>query len=598
MTKSPPGKSKIRAMKQALEKIDHLDVSEGLVDRVAISGDLSGTPFAHFRWKKRCLPDLVALPGDTSALRELMRAANHFSFPVTVRGGGSTFFGESVPAAGGIVVDMKRLRHWDLVQEDDHKILVVQPGCTFNALQTILNRQGLELPMLPCSGPSATVGGWFANGGIHGLGTFQRESFLDVVTGIKVITGTGEQLTLHERDEMAGFFGTQGTLGVISELKLHICPETRKIPLLFEFRELDGALASISALSRDKPIYFARVSNYGSLPGETTSRQEPSRAVHLFLILNPEGADPEPSRTEPRDLDIPGGKYLGRLPSRLTLDHHSGFELQLRQSPGIIPMYQNIIVPLEQLPAIISLFEREAMRHHLQPVWSAIINQKGGTRLTLQIPTPKRAWNHFLASKGVLDYTVSRALESGYQLASVGLLNAYHFRRHCKEKLQRYRAQKTKWDPREILNPLKIGRTKISPLRVKVMFSLARLWKRLKARGRHIWKDRNRSVALDLSILRNPRAGLEYWTDWCVNCNFCREVCPSYAEELNEKSFAGGRLRLLRTYLEQGWRAGEDFYLNFTKCTTCGACQAACPLRIPMPAIFEALRAALLPRLR
>ncbi|MFW9907621.1 MAG: (Fe-S)-binding protein [Candidatus Thorarchaeota archaeon] len=76
----------------------------------------------------------------------------------------------------------------------------------------------------------------------------------------------------------------------------------------------------------------------------------------------------------------------------------------------------------------------------------------------------------------------------------------------------------------------------------------------------------------------------------CSNCSTCRWTCTSYEEFGTEAMFAGGRLRLLRSYVERNLSVDDDFVKAVYACSTCEQCVERCPIKVPYVDIIEDLR--------
>ncbi|MFW9800390.1 MAG: (Fe-S)-binding protein [Candidatus Thorarchaeota archaeon] len=76
----------------------------------------------------------------------------------------------------------------------------------------------------------------------------------------------------------------------------------------------------------------------------------------------------------------------------------------------------------------------------------------------------------------------------------------------------------------------------------------------------------------------------------CSNCSTCRWTCTSYEEFGSEAYFAGGRLRLLRSYVERNLKVDDDFVRAVYACSTCETCVERCPIKVPYVEIIEDLR--------
>ena len=76
----------------------------------------------------------------------------------------------------------------------------------------------------------------------------------------------------------------------------------------------------------------------------------------------------------------------------------------------------------------------------------------------------------------------------------------------------------------------------------------------------------------------------------CVKCGSCGGVCPSYLHERDESFSARGRMTLIRAVLDGRLAISGIFKDRLATCTTCLACEAACPSNVPVTAIIQAAK--------
>lgn len=200
-------------------------------------------------------PDVVVCPMSTEEVQKIMRYAYKHDIPVTPRGAGSGQTGGSVAVKGGIVVD---LSGWtDIVEIDENNMqVVVRPGIVHADLNIALSPYGLFFPPDPGSSKMATIGGMVGNNA-SGLRAVKFGNTGQYVLGLEVVLPDGEVMKtggLHSRalKSVSGinltslYVGSEGTLGVITQVRLKILPKppVRGI-LLTLFSSLDDAAATV-----------------------------------------------------------------------------------------------------------------------------------------------------------------------------------------------------------------------------------------------------------------------------------------------------------------------------------------------------------------
>ncbi|MHA2301980.1 MAG: FAD-binding oxidoreductase, partial [Candidatus Thorarchaeota archaeon] len=84
-------------------------ITDSMVDRLSASGDTTGIPYYHYRWKKKWLADFVARPTSPEQVSEILKLATRKGISVTPRGGGTCYYGSASPTRGGIMLDIKLL---------------------------------------------------------------------------------------------------------------------------------------------------------------------------------------------------------------------------------------------------------------------------------------------------------------------------------------------------------------------------------------------------------------------------------------------------------------------------------------------------------
>ncbi len=236
-------------IKQALiDIVGEKHFADRLIDIISFSYDASGL---HAR------PECALWPQNTGQVAAVLKFANKHRIPVTPRGAGTSVTGSSVPRRGGIVMDMSRMNRILKVSIED-RLAVVQPGVVFDHLNSMLSPYGFFYPPHPASGMVATIGGNVGTGagGVKGAkyGT-TRDYVLDleVVLPDGSILRTGAPTMKFDSgyDLTRLFVGSEGTLGVITEITLKINPKPRSISTCTAlFDDLPRAGKAVSEIMR------------------------------------------------------------------------------------------------------------------------------------------------------------------------------------------------------------------------------------------------------------------------------------------------------------------------------------------------------------
>ncbi|MBI2324318.1 MAG: FAD-binding protein [Chloroflexi bacterium] len=200
------------------------------------------------------LPDAVVLPSETADVAKLARFCSQHQVPLVPRGAGTGLSGGAIPVFGGIVVSFARMSRILEIDVADMRA-VVQPGLINLHLSTAAAPYGLYFVPDPSSQKACTLGGNVAenSGGPH---TLAYGVTTNHVTGLEVVLSDGSVVRLggkaleHEGYDLVGLFvGSEGTLGIVTEItvKLTPLPEDRRT-ILAAFPTMDQASETVSAI--------------------------------------------------------------------------------------------------------------------------------------------------------------------------------------------------------------------------------------------------------------------------------------------------------------------------------------------------------------
>src|SRR3989441_7431634 len=132
-------------------------VARSEFERMVYSHDFASLPkVALLQWK--LYPDFVALPQTTEEVAALVKLSDESLLQITPRGGGTGWYGGSVPNRRGVLVDMRKMNHI-VAFDPDGPTVTVEAGATWKELQDVLESQGVAPPIVPVNAIGRTGGG-------------------------------------------------------------------------------------------------------------------------------------------------------------------------------------------------------------------------------------------------------------------------------------------------------------------------------------------------------------------------------------------------------------------------------------------------------
>jgi glycolate oxidase len=203
---------------------------------------------------RRAVPSLVVLPETTEQVQAVVRVCSAEGVPFVARGAGTGLSGGAVPVEQGVVVSLARMNRVLEVDVESERV-VVQPGVTNLQVSEAVAAHGLFYAPDPSSQQVCTIGGNVAenSGGAHCL----KYGFtVNHVTGLVVVLPDGELVRLGGKarespgpDLLGVFVGSEGTLGIATEITLRVLPRPECVrTVLAAFDSTDAAGAAVSGI--------------------------------------------------------------------------------------------------------------------------------------------------------------------------------------------------------------------------------------------------------------------------------------------------------------------------------------------------------------
>jgi D-lactate dehydrogenase (cytochrome) len=197
-------------------------------------------------------PDVVCFPSTTDEVVGIVGISARFDVPVVPFGAGTSLEGHVHALSGGITIDMREMNRVLRIGAADLDA-TVEAGVTRLQLARALRNTGLAFPIDP--GADATIGGMAATRA-SGTTAVRYGTMRENVLALKVVLADGRVISTGTRARKSSsgydltrlFVGSEGTLGVITEvtLRLHPLPEAVSAAVC-SFDTLRGAVDTVIA---------------------------------------------------------------------------------------------------------------------------------------------------------------------------------------------------------------------------------------------------------------------------------------------------------------------------------------------------------------
>ena len=411
-------------------------------------------------------PDLVAYPESTEEVAALVRVCAAAGVAIVPFGTGTSLEGHVAALNGGLCIDMSRMDRVIEVRPEDLDV-TVQPGVTRGRLNERLASHGLFFPVDP--GADASLGGMAATRA-SGTTTVRYGSMRDNVLSLEVVLSDGRVIhtASRARKSAAGydltrlFVGSEGTLGVITELtlKLYGIPDAVSA-VVCTFPSVDAAVSCVTqVIQTGTPVARAELLDdvYIDAVNRRSGLTLPVAPTILFE-LHGNDASVQHDADEVIEVALQWGATATESATgagdraRLWRARHEAYYAALAMRPGSKGLVTDVCVPVSRLAECINETRREIAETDL---FAPILGHVGdGNFHVTFILDPARQDEVELAQE-LNRRMVRRAIAMGGTCTGehgVGYGKAEFLALEFGPALDVMAAIKTALDPRGILNP-------------------------------------------------------------------------------------------------------------------------------------------------
>ncbi|MCF2870227.1 FAD-binding protein [Octadecabacter sp. G9-8] len=197
-------------------------------------------------------PDGVVYPRSAQDVSDIVKICSQHRCPIIGYGAGTSLEGHTLAIQGGIAMDFRDMANVVKINDEDMTVRV-GPGITREALNQELRATGLFFPVDP--GANASIGG-MASTRASGTTAVRYGTMRDNVIGLEVVmadgrivrTGTGARKSSAGYDLTALLVGSEGTLGLITELTLKLQGQPEGIAAATcAFDTIDAAVEAVTS---------------------------------------------------------------------------------------------------------------------------------------------------------------------------------------------------------------------------------------------------------------------------------------------------------------------------------------------------------------
>ncbi len=318
-------------------------------------------------------PDVVVYAESDQDVADAVALAAQHAVPVIAFGTGSSLEGQLLAVQGGISLDTSRMNRVLQLHAEDLTV-TVQAGVTRSQLNNEIRHSGLFFPIDP--GADASLGGMTATRA-SGTNAVRYGTMRENVLALTVVTARGEVIRTgtRARKSSAGydltrlFVGSEGTLGVITEVTLRLYPQPEAVSAaICHFPSVDAAVqATIAIIQMGVPI--ARCELLDAHAVRMVNRHDRLNLREQPMLLmefhgSPAGVAEQAQTVQALAADHGGEAFewatTPEARTRLWTARHHAYFAALQSRPGCRCVTTDTCVPISRLAECVAATVAEA----------------------------------------------------------------------------------------------------------------------------------------------------------------------------------------------------------------------------------------------
>ncbi len=416
------------------------------------------------------LPDAVVFARSTEEVAEIVTLCSRYEVPVIPYGTGSSLEGHLLAIRGGISLDVSQMNAVVRVNPED-LTATVQAGVTRKQLNVEIKDTGLFFPIDP--GADASLGGMAATRA-SGTNAVRYGTMRENVVSLTVVTAEGKivRTAQRARKSSAGydltriFVGSEGTLGIITEVTVKLYPQPEAISAaVCNFATVDDAVrCTIATIQMGVPVARVELLDAAFVKAVNVHSKLTLKESPLLLFEfhgSPASVKEQAEIVQDVAAEHGGMEFTWATQpedrSRLWAARHNAYFAGLQVKPGTRAITTDVCVPISRLADSIGATVADCEKSSLP---SLILGHVGDGNYHVMLLVDPAKPEEIEEAEGINHRLVTRAIglegtctgEHGVGLHKMPFL----IEEHGEDALDLMRALKRAFDPKNIMNPGKI----------------------------------------------------------------------------------------------------------------------------------------------